>query len=422
MAATGSRRLIALLTALLLLAACTASETRGAGDDAAPAIPTDDREAAQENAEPDSGGERRGDPADFSTPPDPLPEGEPGDLIRTEELLADPALGDGVRVWRVLYQSESLSEEAIAVSGLVWRPAGPAPEGGFPVVSWAHGTVGAADVCAPSRASQPSPGGLRPLLEAGFVIAATDYEGLGTPGVHPYLVGGSAGRGVLDAARAARLLDGAEAGGQVLVAGASQGGHAALFAGEIAPRYAPDLALAGVVAASAPSDLTTLVDQAEAHPAAFGFALLAIGTWAEIYPDASAEDVLTPEAAARAELVNEVCIGELFGTLVADPIDRLLVADPREIDSWADLVRANSVGAVVPQAPILLVHGDADQVVPVTQSSALRERLCAQGATVDLEVVPGARHGEELGAAFSQVQDWMNARLAGEPSPADCPA
>lgn len=132
--------------------------------------------------------------------------------------------------------------------------------------------------------------------------------------------------------------------------------------------------------------------------------------------------MLTPEAAARAELVNEVCIGELFGTLVADPIDRLLVADPREIDSWADLVRANSVGAVVPQAPILLVHGDADQVVPVTQSSALRERLCAQGATVDLEVVPGARHGEELGAAFSQVQDWMNARLAGEPSPADCPA
>ena len=86
------------------------------------------------------------------------------------------------------------------------------------VVTWAAGRAGLADLCAPSKqpdiASGTSGAGigypralipmLQTFLDAGYVVAATDYEGLGTPGLHPLLVGESEGRGVLDAARAAR--------------------------------------------------------------------------------------------------------------------------------------------------------------------------------------------------------------------------
>ena len=101
--------------------------------------------------------------------------------------------------------------------------------------------------------------GLSDYLKAGFVVAATDYEGLGTPGIHPYLLGASEGRGVLDAARAARRLPGLHTSSTVMIYGHSQGGQAALFAGELAPTYAPDLHLAGVVAAAPATGLSTIL-------------------------------------------------------------------------------------------------------------------------------------------------------------------
>jgi dipeptidyl aminopeptidase/acylaminoacyl peptidase len=122
------------------------------------------------------------------------------------------------------------------------------------VASWAHGTSGLADTCAPSKDPGVVSGTpyLRELLDAGFAVVATDYEGLGTPGLHPYLVGESEGRSVLDAARAAAALPDAGASSNVIVYGHSQGGHAVLFAGELAPSYAPDLNLLGVAAGAPP--------------------------------------------------------------------------------------------------------------------------------------------------------------------------
>ena len=120
------------------------------------------------------------------------------------------------------------------------------------MVTWAHGGAGMADICAPSKQSDIASGHastqalvamarrrrgcVQTFLDAGYVIAATDYEGLGTPGLHPLLVGESEGRSVLDAARAARGLKPAAAASKALVFGQSQGGHAALFAGELARR------------------------------------------------------------------------------------------------------------------------------------------------------------------------------------------
>ena len=163
---------------------------------------------------------------------------EPGELIRSEPITA-PAGREGVA-------------RAVPVGVGRGRPdrgvgrGASAPAGGTnrprPVVTWAHGTTGVADRCALSQLPDRSRAAAvrrRPRAGAGYVVAATDYEGLGTEGVHPYLVGQSEGRGVLDAARAARDLRAAGAGKQVLVLGHSQGGQAALFAGELAARPRP---------------------------------------------------------------------------------------------------------------------------------------------------------------------------------------
>src|SRR5690606_4921315 len=111
------------------------------------------------------------------------------------------------------------------------------------------GTTGIADECAPSRSPRASEGLLfGPATERGYLVALSDYEGLGTPGRHPYLVGESEGRSVLDAAKAAAQLPGADAGPDLAIMGYSQGGHGALWAGQLAGSRAPDHELLGTVA------------------------------------------------------------------------------------------------------------------------------------------------------------------------------
>ena len=148
-------------------------------------------------------------------PPKALAKYTHGDLIWARKV-GNP-LPQAGRTWTLLYRSTSIRGKAIGVSGFVMLPRGKAPKGGWPVVSWAHGTSGIADSCAPSREPKgpytfyaaPQFGA---WLKAGYAIANTDYEGLGTPGVHPYIVGRSAGRGVVDIVRASRQLDGRLAG------------------------------------------------------------------------------------------------------------------------------------------------------------------------------------------------------------------
>ena len=123
--------------------------------------------------------------------------GPPGSLIRSEPMMFAPA---GAQAYRVLYRSVGMHGEPIAVSGVIVVPPGPAPVGGRPIVAWAHPTTGVVPHCAPSLAIFvfQQMAGLRQLIEQGAVVAATDYPGLGTAGPHPYLVGDSEARAVIE--------------------------------------------------------------------------------------------------------------------------------------------------------------------------------------------------------------------------------
>ena len=164
----------------------------------------------------------------FYTPPSPLPEGNPGDIIRSEPLGIDIPGAHGLRI---LYLTEQADGTRRAASGMVFYPDTPVPAGGRPMVAWAHPTVGMDRQYAPSRTENPVSDmtWLKEMIARGWVVTATDYAGLGTPGVQHYLVGRDEARDVLNSVRAARLVEAAGANSTYAVWGHSQGGHAALF-------------------------------------------------------------------------------------------------------------------------------------------------------------------------------------------------
>jgi alpha-beta hydrolase superfamily lysophospholipase len=342
---------------------------------------------------------------------DPLPSAPPGTIIRSERITAP----DGATAWRVLYHSESVDGRDVAVSGVIVAPDGKAPKGGRPVVAWAHGTTGLADSCAPSKADDVASRlpYVDAMVQAGYVVAATDYEGLGTPGLHPYLVGESEGRGVLDAARAARALDGAGAGKDLLVFGHSQGGHAALFAGELAAQYAPEERLLGVVAAAPAADLDVILPAAGAIKQAAGFVVMGAKGFQAAYPQADPAAVLSPDAVAKSGIVDEKCAGAVVKAF-AGTSTAVVAHNPQDVAPWADLIHASSAGNRPAGAPVLVVQGEADQLVLRPLSDGWVRKACAAGDVVDYRTYPGADHAGIISAARTDVLDWLATRVKGE--------
>ena len=200
--------------------------------------------------------------AAFYTPPAQLKGGH-GALVWARKHTGADALKGASRNELLLYRSTDVDGGKIVVSGSLALPKGKPPKGGWPLITYAHGTTGSADACAPSRGYDASDlvSYAYPLLQrwlkAGYAVVRTDYEGLGTPGTHHYLLGTAEGRSVLDAARAARAFAPRKLSKRVVIAGHSQGGHAALYAASLAPGWTPELKVRGTVAFAPASHLAT---------------------------------------------------------------------------------------------------------------------------------------------------------------------
>jgi pimeloyl-ACP methyl ester carboxylesterase len=350
---------------------------------------------------------------------EPLEPGEPGDVIAVQAV---EGLDIDATVLRVLYHSESIAGDDIAVSGIIAVPTTPAPAGGRTVLSWAHGTTGIADECAPSKdPAGQSIGLIAPFLERGMVFVATDYEGLGTPGRHPYIAGVSEGRGVLDIVRAARALgDRADASDEVVIWGHSQGGHAALFANQIAPEWAPELKVVGTVAGAPPSQLPLIAAALKDSPYRFYLGMVVAG-WAAAYPDADPADVLTPLGVEQLAKVDEGCGGTLAASWNDVPYDDLVHADPASVEPWATLLVENDPGFVVGESPVLIIHGEQDEQIPTISSKLLLDRMCGIGQVVERRTYPGS-HAGVIAPSLPDMLAWIDARLAGDPAPTSCPA
>jgi len=353
----------------------------------------------------------------FYAVPDPLPQGDPGDVIALEQ---EPVAGLHGSLYRVMYHSRSVLGKDIAVTGLIAVPATPPPAGGYEVISWAHGTTGIADVCAPSLDPSSYGGFANVLLDQGYLVTATDYEGLGTPGRHPYLVGESEARGVLDIVRAARNLSNLHAGDRYLVWGHSQGGHAAMFSLHIAGQWAPELHLVGVVAGAPPSQLLFLGQALQSSPFRYYELMVAAGFNAA-YADQGAplDEVLTTLGIQKLSLVDQGCAGTIAAGVQGLNFNDLQKADPSSVPLWHDLLAANDPGLFTQASPepLLIIQGGSDEQIPVISTQILFGQLCTLGQGTQRWIYPGQSHAGVIAPSFADMSAWIADRFAGKAAP-----
>ncbi|HEY5109414.1 MAG TPA: lipase family protein [Acidimicrobiales bacterium] len=362
--------------------------------------------------------------ATFYRPPSPLLYAPAGTIIRSQALAADPGLPAGTRAWRVLYHSTSGSGGDLAESGVVVVPGGAPPPGGFPIVSWAHGTTGVASGCAPSVTGTSTVPDLAAHIRNRQIVTATDYRGLGAPGQHPYLVGISEAQDVLDAARAARSLVAGAASNSVAVLGFSQGGQAALFAGEVAPSYAPELFLAGVAAVAPVTSVLDLAPTGDQPPPSgqSAFTAMVLYAWARHYRTFGLGSVLTPAGIADLSAVSSSCVNTIASLYDAVAPGRFFLPGWQARPAVQAANRANRPGDAPTSAPILIVQGTADEVVPFAQTTRFVSRqLCrSQYDTVDYVAERGVGHSQALDQSTALIDRWLQARFTGTSGTDSC--
>jgi acetyl esterase/lipase len=350
--------------------------------------------------------------------------GPVGSLIRKEPRVGAAA---GATAYKVLYRSTKPDGTPIAVSGIVIVPAGQAPSGGWPIVAWAHPTTGVVSHCAPSLALFvfQQMAGSRKLLENGYAIAATDYPGLGTPGPHPYLVGDSEARAVIDSVRAARSFPGLENSTRYAVWGHSQGGQAALFTGMIAKSYAPELQLVGVAAAAPATDLSALMTDDLSTVGGRNLTAMTMWSWARVF-NAPIGQVVEPAAMPTVDALANQCIEGAFDLYVREKMSAplaktfLSVKNPATVEPWKSLLLQNTAGDLPTELPVFIAQGTADGLVRPAVTQAYKERLCRAGSKVKLLMLQGVSHGFAGYDSADAAVDWMADRFNESAPPSDC--
>ncbi|WP_243695208.1 lipase family protein [Agromyces protaetiae] len=363
---------------------------------------------------------------DFYAAPRTVP-GEPGRLIRSEAFTRD--IPSNARAWRILYTTTSGDGSAAVASGLVVVPRD--GDGPWPVVDWTHGTTGFAENCAPSLAEHPFESGafflVDQVVDHGWALVATDYIGLGTKGPHPYLIGPDTGHAALDAARAARELDGADLGDQNIVWGHSQGGAGALWTGALADVYAPDLDIEGVASLAPASNLPGLVGNLDEIPGGSVFASYVAASYTAIYPDVTMREYIRPGAVVTVREMAKRCLAEpgVFVSVLnalalsSDPV--IFSKDPTTGPLGVRLEENTPPPTI--SAPLLLGQGAADPLVVPAAQDAYVEELCTAGQQVDYRLYAGRDHVglvEPDSPLVPDLFEWTEARLAGDPVEPGC--
>jgi acetyl esterase/lipase len=362
--------------------------------------------------------------ADFYRAPASEAVGASGTLVRQEVIDGAPL---GATTYRVLYRSTGLDNKPIIVSGVVIVPPGDPPPGGRPIVAWAHPTSGVVPRCAPSLAiflfEQIQ--GLRSFVRDGYVVAATDYPGLGTPGPHPYLVGASEARAVIDSVRVAGSLPGAGGGKKFVVWGHSQGGHAALFTGIIAKTYAPELDLLGVAAAAPATDLVTLMNDDIDSVGGKNITAMTLWSWQRVF-DANMDKVVDRRAMPAIDQLAQECIEGPFDLRIRQrteqPLEQyfLNTKHPSDVEPWHTLLTENSPGALPPEVPVFLAQGTDDVIIHPDVTKAYAAKLCAAGNKLHMLSMPNIGHGRAAQASTQAMLEWTGDRFAGAPVADDC--
>lgn len=353
----------------------------------------------------------------------------PGELLGSEpsSFQYTPGQPTPTKAWKISYRSTSADGRPNAVSGTVIVPddGKTTPR---PLITYAVGTVGIGDKCAPSAGFPGGTTAEAPLVNAalvrGYAVVVTDYEGLGTPGDHTYMVARAQGSAVLDAARAAQRHPeaakyGVSAEAPVGIMGYSQGGGASAKAAEMAGTYAPELKVKGTASGGVPADLTKVADSLEGGDSA-GYLLMSAVGQSAANPALKIDSYLNDEGRKLAEVVRAECVGTVLEAGRGKTIEDVTTSNPLDQPDWQQAIAEQLIGADGPSAPVFLYHGDADETIPYAIGQQLRADWCAKGTAVEWKNFPGQSH---VGAAIQgngPALEWLGQRFADQPGTGNC--
>ncbi|MDT5068245.1 MAG: hypothetical protein QOK02_4400 [Mycobacterium sp.] len=328
---------------------------------------------------------------------------------------------------RITYLSTSgVDGSRQEVSGTVFAPMGKPPDGGWPVIAYGHTAVGIRSECAPSL--DPMLLGfsntVMGLVKAGFVVTVSDYQGLGLGRAsHPFLDATTEGYNLIDSVRAARKLI-PDVSDRWLAFGGSQGGQAAWAANELAARYAPDLHIIGSASYSAPLAIDDLADAAVDGTLTADQRLALVQILASLAadsPDFKLDDYRRGFAKDNWDALLK-CKGAAMATRdeLAKQLsdDDLRPADAQAADVLRSRLQAMSLPRSPAAAPILVIYGGQDQLIPPTWTDRALDAACRMGDVIQIQLQPDKGHDDVAGdPAFP----WINGQFAGDPPRNDCP-
>ncbi|MGH9006996.1 MAG: lipase family protein, partial [Acidimicrobiales bacterium] len=353
----------------------------------------------------------------FYTVPAHIPRAA-GAVIKTQRVSTDGT--DASAVYRVMYVSRTLDLKPVAVTGLIFVPRTPAPAGGYPVVSWGHGTSGMADICAPSLQPASAVPQINQLLAEGWLVTASDYQGLGTPGLLPYLVGDVAARNTIDIVRAAHRFKADHASTNYVVWGHSEGGQTAMFGLHIGAAYAPDLHLKGVVAGAPPSQFALIYAFLTTSPFRYYLFMAGFGFEAAYGPKrAPLHEILTKAALTEEPVLNRGCDNYLQNHIDKFTLKDFVKVDPFKVPAWKKILTANDPASFTTPvaAPLLIYQGGSDEQIPPVSTQVLAQQLCKTGQDLERWIYPGQSHAGVIAPASGDFIHWIADRFANQPNP-----
>ena len=350
--------------------------------------------------------------------------GGPGTIVKT----APSSFGgsDNYTATAVQYRSTDATGRPDNVTGTVIVPNAPWTGGGArPIVSYAVGTQGLGDACAPSKAipggTLYEQGSIQALLDRGFAVAVTDYQGIGTPGDHTYIIAAAEGRAVLDIVRAAIRLPGSglSTSAPVGISGYSQGGQAAAKAAEIEGSYAPELNVKGVAAGGVPSDLARLVPTLNGSVffTLLGYAAIGLDT---AYPELDLESYLNDTGRDLLGRARTSCVADGILQGGFQSIENLTTSNPLDVPAWQARIAEQRLGNVAPQVPVYQYHADLDEIIPFDQGTSLRDAWCARGARVQFTTLSLNEHALGVVTGQAGATQFLADRFANVPFQPTC--
>ena len=364
--------------------------------------------------------------AEFYSHAGPTP-AKPGTLIRTEAQPPETSLSEAGQAMRILYSSTNGldGKTPVAVSGSLFLPKGEAPTSGFPLIAWAHGTVGIADICAPSNnaRSERDSKYLNHWLTQGYAVVASDYQGLGTPGGHPYLATRSAAYSVLDSIRAVQADPNLKISKSVILVGQSQGGGGAFATAGEAVTYAPELDIRGTVATGTPyftDDTAPVVRDPNAVSGVFAYSLYIMYLAEQADPTFKIADYVTDKAKPVIETTRTQCLMAAWNQIEKEGLNQAnsFVKDP--MPALVKYYPLMAYSTLKVKGPVFMGTGGKDKDVPPPGQERLFTDACKAGSVIEHRVYANLDHSGTVNGSLADSTPFVKKAFAGEAISGNC--